>query len=161
MKTFKEYAITKDLTRKNVCVVYDQTTQTNLRAWCEKNNFDLTVKYKGEKQKAEDFEFHTTLIYSENKLNLENVREEISGSSTCVGIDLLGENKDIPVIKIKSSSLLILRAKYEKIGLKDKWPEYLPHISISYDKKQYDLSKIVLPSFDLTYDVLKIEDVDD
>ena len=160
MKTFKEYTSK----RKYVAVQYDEESQKKLREWAKENGFDLTAKYDGEKQNEKDFDFHTTIFYTSNEM--EDLPEEPeyklieSYSVTPMGFDLLGEEKNIPVIKLAPEGMIVdLRKTYEKIGMKDQWPEYLPHISLSYVRKSYDLSGLTLPTFPITFNRVKVEDI--
>jgi len=158
MKKFKDY--TKK--RKYVSVNYDKQSQKMLRDWCEYNGFDLTVSYNGSEQKAEDFDFHTTIFYSTNEVNLKN--QTISESPTEVyitGIKFLGENKDIPVFTISSSGLNGIREYYESLGLEDAWDEYIPHISLSYAKKSVDPNTIKLPTFRPKFNKIVVSDIED
>ena len=74
-------------------------------------------------------------------------------------IIMIGVDSDIPVLKVKSNAILNIRNQYKKTyGMKDAWPEYLPHISVSYSKTIPDLTKVRLPTFDLVFDKLRVED---
>jgi hypothetical protein len=161
MKTFKEHMKeNSDKSRKYVAVVYDQETQRKLREWCEKNGFDLTKKYNGEDQSSKDFDFHTTVFYSVNDVSMKNRVLPLShGEAFPQAFKLLGENKDIPVLVVSSSDLNDLRDFYENEGLEDRWPDYVPHISLSYARKDYDLTGLKLPDFRMRFGELKIEDI--
>lgn len=150
--------------RKYVAVQYDHNTQEKLRQWAIDNNFDLTKGYGEQEQDPKDFDFHTTIFYTSNEM--EDLPEEPgyklieSYSVTPMKFDLLGVEKDIPVIKLVPDGMIMdLRKTYEKVGMKDQWPEYLPHISLSYVRKPYDFSNISLPSFPMTFNKVKIEDI--
>jgi 2'-5' RNA ligase len=161
MKTFKQFIEEKTTSRKYVAVVYDAETQQKLRGWCEENGFDLTKSYSGNDQAPEDFEFHTTVFYSENESNIENGIISIDGEVRATGFKLLGEDNDIPVLVITSPDLVALRKEFKSMGLKDKWPTYVPHISLSYVRKDYDLSGMKVPDFRMNFGELKIEDIDE
>jgi len=155
MKGFKDFMETK----KYVAVIYDDKTQKLLRKWCKENGFDLTKKYSGEDQKEEDFDFHTTIFFTSNELHLKNEEKNVSPSKvTITGMEMLGLEKDIPVFKVESEAIMDIRKKYEDMGLEDVWDEYIPHISVSYDKKQRDLEALKLPVFDLYFDKIVIDD---
>jgi len=157
MKTLKEFMAK----RKYVSVQYDNESQKKLREWATKNGFDLSVNYSGEKQNPENFDFHTTIIYSSNEVNMRN--QEIKQSPTEViitGIKFLGEDEDIPVLTISvSGGIKDIRQRYEDLGLEDQWPSYLPHISLSYSKKKVDTKGMKLPDFRPKYDKIMIEDI--
>lgn len=159
MKTFKEFMAA----RKYVSIVYDEESQRRLRKWCQDNGFDLSVKYNGEEQSPEDFDFHTTIFYTTNEVILRNESSRLDPTEvTITGIKFLGENEDIPVLTISSSGgILNLRRYYEGLGLEDQWPSYQPHISLSYAKKQVDVSGMKLPDFKPKFDRIVIKNIED
>ena len=159
MKTLKEFMAR----RKYIAVKYDDESQKKLRDWATSNGFDLSVKYNGEEQSPEDFDFHTTIFYTTNEVNLRNqVTPKKPTEVTITGIKFLGENKDIPVLTVSASGgINELRQYYEDLGLEDQWPSYQPHISLSYAKKQVDVSGVKLPDFKPTYDRVEIKDIED
>lgn len=159
MKTLKEFRAK----RKYVAVQYDDESQKQLRDWAEENGFDLSIKYNGEEQDPKDFDFHTTIFFSTNEVDLRN--REIKQTPTEViitGMKFLGENEDIPVLTVSvSGGIKYLRQHYEDLGLEDQWPTYQPHISVSYAKKPIDINKIKLPTFRPKYDRVVIKDVEE
>jgi 2'-5' RNA ligase len=161
MKSFKTFIEEKSLARKYVAVVYDEETQKNLRKWCKENGFDLTKSYDDLDQSPEDFEFHTTVFYSTNELNIKNEVIDFDGEVEAKEFKLLGENHDIPVLVVLSDDLSILRKTFKQMGLEDKWPNYIPHISLSYVKKDYDLNTLKLPDFKMKFRKLKIENIEE
>jgi hypothetical protein len=152
------------MTRKYVAVIYDDTTQNRLREWATENSFDLGYGYSGEPKDPNDYEFHTTVFYTSNDVDH---REQEPGYKLIekhtvhpIGFSLLGENKDVPVMKVEvSGALAMLRKKYEDLGYQDQWDDYIPHISLSYARKPVDISTKVLPTFPLTFDYVKVEDL--
>ena len=159
MKTLKEFMAK----RKYVAIQYDKESQDKLRDWATKNGFDLSVKYNGDKQDPKEFDFHTTIFYSTNEVNLKNKEQKVKPTEvTITGIKFLGEDKDVPVLSVAvSDGIKDLRQQFEDLGLEDQWPSYQPHISLSYAKKQIDTSKMKLPDFKSKYDKLTIEDIED
>jgi hypothetical protein len=159
MKTLKEFMAK----RKYVAVQYDATSQKQLRDWAEENGFDLTTKYNGDSQPAEDFDFHTTIFFTTNEVNLRNREYRVDPTAVeIIGFDLLGENRDIPVLKLKvAGGIRGLREHYASLGLRDQWPSYKPHISVSYAKQSIDLNSIKLPKFTPRYDRVVIKDIED
>lgn len=160
MMKFTNY-ITESMKRKYVAVQYDEDTQVMLRNWCKKNGFNLTTKFDGTEQKEEDFDFHTTIFFTTSEHDMKNGVFDIGEpkKATPVSFELLGENHDIPVLKIDGDDLRSLRKKYEDIGMKDQWPSWKPHISLSYDRQNVpDVRKMKMPAFPLTFDKLKIDD---
>ena len=152
----------KTRSRKYVAVIYDDETQAKLREWCIENGFDLTKTYNEADQDPSEFEFHSTVFYSENEINMENeVLPLTRGEAFPVKFKLLGPNNDIPVLLVSSPDLNDIRDEYEQRGLQDKWPDFLPHISLSYVRKDYDLKGLKLPDFRMKFGELKIEDIDE
>ena len=159
MKTLKEFMAK----RKYVAVKYDEESQKKLRDWATKNGFDLSVKYNGDEQDPADFDFHTTIFYSTNEVNLRNqVIPKKPTEVTITGIKFLGVDNDVPVLTVSvSGGIKELRQYYEDLGLEDQWPSYQPHISLSYAKKQTDVSDMKLPDFKPKYDRVEIKDIED
>lgn len=159
MKTLKEFMAKQ----KYVSVTYDKESQKKLREWAIENDFDLTKKYNGDDQKPEDFIFHTTIFYTTNEVNLKNKKIKVEPTEVSIqGIKFLGENEDIPVLKLElTGKLKDLRIQYEDLGLEDQWPSYQPHISLSYAKEKRDVSKIKMPTFKPKYDIIEISDIEE
>lgn len=148
--------------RKYIAIQYDDETSEKLRNWAASNGFDLSVKFSGEKQDPNDFDFHTTVFYSSNESNLEDGLYSVEKTPIeIVGFDMLGPDKNVPVLKVTGLDLLLLRKFYaERYGLVDEWPEYKPHVSLSYSRNNLpDISGLLLPDFVLYYDKVKIRDV--
>jgi len=148
-----------NLSRKYIAIVYDDETQEMLREWAIENGFDLTKTYSGNDQRPEDFEFHTTVFYSVNESDIKNGVTPSFGEAKAKGFKLLGEDNDIPVLQVDSADIAVLRRTFEHMGLEDQWPNYIPHISLSYVRKNYDLSGMKLPEFRMKFGRLKIEDI--
>ena len=162
VKSFRTFVEEKTLSRKYVAVVYDDETQVKLREWCIENGFDLTETYDGKDQDPSEFEFHSTVFYSENEIKMKNELLPLThGEAFPVKFKLLGENNDIPVLLVSSPDLNDIRDEYKNQGLKDKWPDFLPHISLSYVRKDYDLKGLKLPEFRMKFGELKIEDINE
>ncbi len=159
MKTLKEF-IAK---RKYVSVQYDKESQEKLSDWALKNGFNLSINYNGDEQDPKEFDFHTTVFYSSNESNLKNKTTKLPPTEVTISkIKFLGDNEDIPVFAIElTDGIKELRQQYEELGLEDKWPNYQPHISLSYAKEKRDTSKIKLPDFKPKYDRLIIEDIEE
>lgn len=150
--------------RKYIAAIYDDETQANLRKWCEENGFDLTKKYKGEDIKPEDFVFHTTIMYSEtiHDLKNESIKLDKPFQTKPFAFELLGEDKDIPVLKVDGHGLYKQREHYvEEHEMRDKWDTYKPHVSLTYVRNaDTDFTKIKLPKFKLWVDRIDVEDID-
>ena len=159
MKTLKEF-MSK---RKYVAVIYDDESQKKLREWAETNGFDLSINYNDEKQDPKDFDFHTTIFYTTNEVRLRNESARLDPIEVDItGIKFLGENEDIPVLTIlPAGDIINLRNYYASLGLEDQWPNYQPHISVSYAKNQIDADKIKLPDFKPKFNKIVIRDIEE
>lgn len=127
-----------------VAVKFAPETVANLKEYCRKHGFKMSD------------EFHTTIIYSRetspcfvsrlykvNSFKLYPKKFEIFDNNT-------------PVLLLEQNAgLNRLYEFYQTIfGLKSKWPDYKPHISLSYDYEgsKEDLLLTPLPDFDITVD---------
>lgn len=144
---------------KYIAVEYDAATQQNLRAWAQNQGFKLDVDFNGDPQSPLDFDFHTTIFFSNSKHILTNGTWHTKPSlSTATGFDLLGPDRDIPVLRVEGQQLSWLRNHYEKkYGMTDEWGDYKAHISLSYHRNpEYKAPE--LPTFPLLFDRLVIKD---
>lgn len=158
MITFKKFI--NSFEKKYVCLNIIGQSADDLRMYAISNGFDLTTKFDGSKQSANDFDFHVTLFYTETSHFNKNVDVKLNKPITLIPdrLDLLGENKDIPIILLKKTDdLLELREIFKKQGYKDKWNTYLPHISLSYVRKNYDIKNIKLPTFNIVASSISID----
>jgi hypothetical protein len=89
------------------------------------------------------------------------IRPLTYGEASPVKFKLLGDEKDIPVLVVSSPDIKNIREEMVSNGLMDKWPDYIPHISLSYVRKDYDLTEIKLPDFMMNFGHLKIEDINE
>jgi hypothetical protein len=147
---------------KYISVEYSSETQTNMKEWCESNGFDLTTTFDDGTQSAEDFDFHSTLWYTTSSHTIPNQEQEIEPCQvTGTGIELFGENNDIPVLTVKSKDLEELRKTWgDQYDMQDAWPDYKPHISLSYARRDYseDIQDLTLPDFDIIFDRVIVKD---
>lgn len=157
MISFKEFL--EEHSKKYVCLHFDEKTNASLCEYTKKYGFDTGINYKGEKQSPESFDFHITVYHTTNRLKSPNIKESITPFNVTPNkMELLGKDRNIPVVKLEvSGELKAVRDWFTSLGFKDEWPSWKPHISLSYDKKQYDLSKIKLPDFPLTVVELTVE----
>ena len=162
MKKFMEFFRVGVPKPKYVAITYTDETQERLRVWAEEQGFDLTYKFGGSRISPDQFEFHTTVMYSESEHVIPNVIiPQIPDEVHVVGIDYFGEEKDIPVLKVDGDHLRRLRKGFEEMGMVDAWKgKWQPHISLSYARKDLPAMEFVdMPTFPLEYDEYKIEDV--
>lgn len=152
------------MARKYIAVEYDSETRQHMKRWCEANGFDLAYGYNGEPRNPNDFDFHTTVFYSINEADPKqpNGKHALDKSRAVpVGFKLLGENEDIPVIQLAEEGYLKhLRDHFKRLGLRDKWDNYIPHMSLSYSRDKVDFSQLTLPTFSLYFDKLVVEDIE-
>lgn len=167
MKTLKDY-LREDkslpFTKKYISVIYNDETQENLRNYCKKYGFDLSKNYHGEDQAVRSFKFHTTIFYSTTSHKLKNKKSYYTPSEVYPeSFDLFGDDKDVPVLLLKSEALDNIRMYYKETHqMNDEWPDYKPHISLSYSRFNIpDIHSIPLPDFDLIFDKIKIEDLEE
>lgn len=156
MISFKQYL--SNFNKKYVCVEFTTDTNNRLRNYCLKNGFDLSVNYEGDKQDPKDYKFHTTIFFTTTKHDDKDEVIKLNKFELIpTRLDLLGPDKDVPVLKLNmNDELNNLREIFIKKGYRDSWDNYIPHISLSYNRQQYNLSNIELPTFPIVVNELKI-----
>lgn len=160
MKTFNQ--INKP-SKKFVGLFFDQQTNQQLIDWSTKQGFDLQSNYSGEPIDPQDFDFHLTIFFTTSEHTSECGEyfiEPLQLVPTSMGI--LGSDKQIPVINILlDAKLENIRFHYENIGFQDAWPDYKPHVSVSYKYSGTpDITEVRLPDFPLIATRVKIENQD-
>lgn len=149
------------LSRKYIAIEYDEITQHRLRNWCYNNEIDISQSYSGNSKNPLNFRFHTTLIYSVNEIKLENKIVNLGKSYKVDAIELAYVTDNIPIIKIESKDIRELIQYYKIVHeITHSYNDHLLHISISYNSDK-DLSDLMLPTFNLSFDKLIIEDIDE
>lgn len=146
----------------------DEQSSNFLRSWALNNGFDLTKSWSGRDIQPADFRFHTTLMYSQNtsKIPLKTGQRPIHGiTMTVKDIALFGPNKNIPVLKMEPTYEVLRLRKYieDYFGLVDSWPEYSPHLTVSYNYSG-NLNDGLLQSIidtPVTYNVLDVDFIDE
>jgi hypothetical protein len=131
-----------------------------MREWCIASGFNITKSFSGEDIDPSDFDFHITVFYSDNKKYVANGTFSIDPIELkFLRFELLGQEKNVPTILIdKTHDLVNIRKIYETTGLKDSWPEWKPHLSVSYSYKGKPLiSKVGLPDFKVTVDTIVVK----
>lgn len=110
-----------------------------------------------------EFEFHVTLIFTYDHIPLplgEIDKTNEPYEIFCQSYEMFGSDKDIPVLKVSSPGLALVRATYEKLyTFKEDYP-WSPHISLSYDKNHVDISSLPVPEFSLFADRIFIKEVE-
>lgn len=114
---------------------YNDDSQEFLREYCKVNNFDLTTKFNGNAQLAEDFDFHTTIFFTTTEHKLKNSVVTLStviDDITPIKFSLFGDDDNVLVLEIESPKLRKIRNYFEEYGMQDTYPDYKPHITLSY-----------------------------
>ena len=145
------------ISRKFACVYFDDLTNQRLLKYCHENGIDMSKNDKHGK-----FFFHVTLMYSENSIEFPEIDFKVKPFTVHIEkFELFGEKQDCLVMKLmRTKELVELRDVIERTGLRDKWPEYKPHMTLSYacsDPKM--LTKLRYPTFPLTVTGVKINAV--
>lgn len=157
MKTLKQFLREFNATTKYVAVEYNEETQNSLRIWCKENGFPLNLTHSNMVQKPEDFIFHTTIFFTNSVHNIKNSSKKITPVTVePVQFELLGADKDVPVLRVKGKELSTLRKEFEDMGMEDEWNEYKAHITLSYSTDT-KFSVSTLPDFPLIFDKLVIK----
>lgn len=161
VKSFKQYVKKK----KFVGLKFTPESQQAMMDWAVAQGFDLKSKFDGEQQAVEDFDFHTTIFFTTSEHTTKTGTFEIPQFQLKLkSFELLGEAKNIPVIKVDTDNpdLMAIRNRFEKIGYKDAWPDYKPHISLSYKwDGTPDIKELDLPKFPIIVARLLISDQKD
>ena len=141
-----EEDLTPQLEKKYVEIQYDALSQRYLREFCKDNGFDLSIKFNGEYQDPVEFDFHSTVWFTTSEHTGRNASFDIAMQDfEAVQFSLFGEEENILVLEISSDDLVATREMFgEKLGMQDEWPDYKPHITLSYSFTG-DLPDIPLP----------------
>lgn len=159
MITFKKF-LTESINKKFVCLSFDAETNKKLKKYAESNGFNLGVDYSGNEIDPNSYKFHLTVYYTFNRVaapdNIPNITPfEVEAKK----LELLGKDRDVPVILIKKNdNLLKIREFFTAHGFKDVWPTWKPHVSLSYEKKNYNINSLKLPDFNLVVDKIEVQD---
>lgn len=146
--------------KKYVELLCDTETDKNLRIWCKEHNFNLGSDYFQKVKPVSRFQFHCTIFYSvistEGELFIQKINPLIVDVAD---FEVLGENRKVPVLLLeKHHQLLRYRKHFEEMGLKDLYPAFLPHVSVSYEDRKYD-QRVELPDFPIVFDTLRVTNV--
>ena len=159
MKSFQQF---EDFQRrKYACVNVSAISTSMLREWCRLNGFDTTISYKGNPQKATEFDFHVTLFYTDSYHDTKTGIWRIEPFDLIpIGFEMLGEEQNIPVLLLdpEEPQLAYYRKHFEGMGFTDKWPAFKPHISLSYSKSVSSVEP-TLPSFNISANKLKVSNI--
>lgn len=158
MINFKQFL--ENFKKKYVCVCFTDETNTNLRKYAQDLGFDLTKNYNQDTIDPKDFEFHTTVFFTNSEHNTpdQEIKIDKPFKVKAKEFNLLGADENIPVLSLEiPEELQQIRKKFEDQGYKDSWGDYHPHITLSYNKQKYDLKKLKLPNFPIVVNTLKVQ----
>lgn len=142
-------------------------TQEKLREWAQASGFDLSWSYSGWPQSSWDFDFHVTIVASENEVAIpDGIRYVDTVTLTPIGYGVLGVDRRIPVIRIDAAKKLDdFRAFFiSAFGITPTFPDFRPHISLSYKwdgEPQIEEIAPALPDFPLEFDALMVAQISD
>lgn len=145
--------------KKYIEIAYDDFSQGYLRAFCLDNGFGLTTNFDGSEQNAKEFDFHSTVWFTMGEHVLANGTKEIEVDDiTPLHYSLFGENKNILVLEIESPKLKAINKAYgDKYNMESSFPDYKPHITLSYSFNG-DIPDVPLPDLtDVAADQLNIK----
>lgn len=133
-------------------------TQTQLREWAVAQGFDLSWGHSGWPQTMWDFDFHVTVIATENDVSIpEGTRWIEPITVEPMGFDVFGIDDRVPVLRLADHPTLnSMRAFFmAAYGAKPTFEEFKPHVSLSYKWDGVpDVEALGHPPFPLVFDLL-------
>ena len=122
-----------DKVRRVVILRADWETQEKLREWAKSEGFDLGWSFSGWPQHSSDFDFHITIVYSENAVRIEDgVRWIDPITVTPSGYEVLGDSTPALVIEQHPTLTAIREFFVKSFGVVPSYADFKPHISLSY-----------------------------
>lgn len=125
----------------------DEKSQDNMYQWAKENNIEIIPKEK----------LHTTVVYSTKSINKwpgnKNIKPIEIDNST-YEIIKLGE---ILVIKYSNKKIENFWKYTQKLGATWDFPDYLPHVTVIYDAKDINETKLKTPEFNIIFDKIRTE----
>lgn len=122
------------------CAIFDSQTNKKLKQYCQKYNIPNIPS-----------DFHSTIIYSRVNVDFEPLE--------FVGVTIPSYNTGVSKWKTEKSWIIVLtlNSKWlhyrfreaKELGATWDFPEYAPHITLSYDAYDYDIKKLQPIDFDL------------
>lgn len=133
-------------------------TQLMLQEWAKAQGFDLAWSFSGWPQRSHDFDFHVTLLVSENEVRIpEGVRSVEPVTVEFEGFEILGDNT--PTLRLAENATLNAMRQFfiSTFGAKPTFADFKPHISLSYRwSGEPDLASLTPPPGPLVFDFLII-----
>lgn len=142
-------------------------TQEKLREWAQAQGFDLAWSYSGWPQHSHSFDFHVTIVASENEVRIpDEVRMIDPITVEADGYEVLGQERRVPCLKLSQHKTLTAIRDFfiEAFGVVPTFADYKPHISLSYNwdgEPPVESSSPSLPPFPLVFDLLMVGTIDD
>ncbi len=139
MKPFREWLREKESKDKGIYVGvrYTMAVDEDISIFCQENNIPNPIPEK---------EIHSTLIYSTKYDNIviNDVGEDLGNAEPKkFHIFETQDNKRALVLLIKSEYLTSRHKELmKKYDLTYDFDEYIPHITLSYDIEDFDISKL-------------------
>lgn len=93
-------------------------------------------------------EMHVTIAYSRAKIDWMGIDADWTGDELIVAaggprvVEIMGKEKNVLALLFRSWALAGRHAEIRDAGATWDWPEYQPHLSISYDAAGFDASKV-------------------
>ena len=169
MTTLKDRAVASpdmiEKARRVVMLRAKWETQDKLREWAKGEGFDLAWSHSGWPQHSSDFDFHITLVFTENAVRIEDgVRLIEPVTVTPKGFAVFGDNT--PGLELEPNKTLTAIREFfvATFGAKPTYPDFRPHISLSYNwKGAPDVVQTMpaLPDFPLVFDLLMVAQIKD
>lgn len=151
--------------RRVVMLRADWETQDKLREWAKGEGFDLGWSYSGWPQHSGEFDFHITIVYSENAVRIEDGVRWIDPITVApTGYEVLGESTPAIVIEPNERLSAIRDFFVSTFGVKPTYPDFKPHISLSYKwtgEPDVVQTAPALPDFPLVFDLLMVAQIKD
>lgn len=142
-------------------------TQEKMREWAQEQGFDLAWSYSGWPQHSHSFDFHVTIVASENEVRIpDEVRMIDPITVEADGYEVLGQDRRVPCLKLSQHKTLTAIRDFfiEAFGVVPTFADYKPHISLSYKwdgEPLVESSSPSLPPFPLVFDLLMVGTIDD
>ena len=145
-------------------LVASHDTNNGLRSWAERQGFDLGSDFDGNPRPVDKFDFHITLVASANAVFVPETQHMIEPvEASAVGFDVLGKDREVPVLKLEPSAALVAMREFfiETYGIEPTFADYKPHVSLSYAwDGEPALEDLELPDVPLVFDQLRVKPLD-
>ncbi|WP_072389856.1 DUF2213 domain-containing protein [Hyphomicrobium sp. CS1GBMeth3] len=135
-------------------------TQHALREWAIAQGFDLAWSHSGWPQTNWDFDFHVTLLATENAVSIpEGARWIEPVTVEASGFDVFGVDDRVPVLRLADHQTLTAMREFfiTSYGAKPTFADFKPHVSLSYKwPGEPAVDSLAPPPFPLVFDFLVV-----